>query len=111
MGWNTLTELSQVQHILESSQEKPQLFFKHSTRCSISTMALSRFEKSGILDNQELDCWYLDLLDFRPISLEIEKQCHVTHQSPQAIVLKNGEVIYHESHGMIDANDILKKLA
>lgn len=111
MGWNHLTELSKVQQIVEASQEKPQLIFKHSTRCSISSMALTRFEKSGILDREELTSWYLDLLEFRPISGEIEKQTRVVHQSPQVILIKNGEVIYHESHGMIDANDVLKKLA
>ncbi len=110
MGWNTLNDLSQVQHIIEASRETPQLFFKHSTRCSISTMALSRFEKSGILENNALVCWYLDLLEYRPISSEIEVKCHVIHQSPQAILLKNGEVIYQESHGMIDANELLKKI-
>lgn len=111
MGWKILNELSQVQEIINNSQEKPQLFFKHSTRCSISTMALSRFEKSGILENELIDCWYLDLLQFRPISAEVEKRCLVQHQSPQAILVRNMEVIYQESHGMIDAMEMLKKLA
>jgi bacillithiol system protein YtxJ len=70
-------------------------------------MALNRFEKSGILDNEQIDCWYLDLLEFRQISSEIEKLTKVIHQSPQAIVVNNEQVIYAESHGMIDSSDIL----
>jgi bacillithiol system protein YtxJ len=107
MTWNILSEPNQINEIIEASRLKPQLFFKHSTLCSISTMALSRFEKSGILSNEAIDCWYLDLLEFRPISSEIEKLTKVIHQSPQAIVVNNLQVVYSESHGMIDAVEIL----
>jgi bacillithiol system protein YtxJ len=107
MTWNILSEPNQINEIIEASKLKPQLFFKHSTRCSISTMALSRFEKSGILSNETIDCWYLDLLEFRPISSEIEKLTKVIHQSPQAIVVHNEHVVYAESHGMIDSSEIL----
>jgi bacillithiol system protein YtxJ len=108
MSWKILSVPNQVSEIIEVSRQKPQLFFKHSTRCSISTMALSRFEKSGILTNEHLDCWYLDLLEFRQISSEIEKLTKVIHQSPQAILVHNEQMVYAESHGMIDAVEILK---
>lgn len=108
MTWKILSELHQIAEVIEASKLKPQLFFKHSTRCSISTMALSRFEKSGILGNEHIDCWYLDLLEFRPISSEIEKLTKVIHQSPQAIVVHHAQVVYAESHGMIEAVEILK---
>lgn len=110
MAWKILSNPEQIKEIIESSKNKPQLFFKHSTRCSISTMALSRFEKSGILSNEMLDCWYLDLLQYRQISSEIEKLTLVTHQSPQAILVNNELVIYTASHGMIDAAEILIKV-
>jgi bacillithiol system protein YtxJ len=106
MTWNILSDSIQIQEIIEASKHRPQLFFKHSTRCSISTMALSRFEKSGILSNEHLVCWYLDLLAHRHISTEIEKLTRVTHQSPQAILLNSGQVIYSASHGMIDSAEI-----
>ena len=110
MAWKILLNTEQINEIIESSKSKPQLFFKHSTRCSISTMALSRFEKSGILSSEILDCWYLDLLEYRQISSEIERLTLVTHQSPQAILVYNELVIYQASHGMIDAAEILNKV-
>ena len=103
MTWNILSDSIQIQEIIDASKHKPQLFFKHSTRCSISTMALSRFEKSGILSNEHLDCWYLDLLAHRQISAEIEKLTRVLHQS---ILLNSGQVMYSASHGMIDSAEI-----
>jgi bacillithiol system protein YtxJ len=108
MAWNLLLDKNQVQEILSASKEIPQLFFKHSTRCSISTMALRRFENSGILEEKYIQCWYLDLLENRQISAEIESLTQVTHQSPQAILVVNGEIVYSESHGMIDAEQIRK---
>jgi bacillithiol system protein YtxJ len=106
MTWNILSDAIQIQEIIEASKLKPQLFFKHSTRCSISTMALSRFEKSGILSNELVVCWYLDLISYRQISTEIETLTQVTHQSPQAILVNSGQVIYTASHGMIDSAEI-----
>lgn len=111
MAWHQLTSLHQVDEIWEKSFEKPQLYFKHSTRCSISSMALRRFEQSNCQNNEQLDCHFLDLLSYREISNYIAEKSKVMHQSPQIIVVKNGEVILHDSHGMIDGNEVLKKLA
>jgi len=110
MAWIKLKDENQLNECWSLSQEKPQLFFKHSTRCSISTMALTRFQGSGILDNDSLDCYFLDLLQFRSISDAISVKSKVVHQSPQAIVLYKGEVIYTETHGMIDARAILREI-
>lgn len=110
MAWNLLSDKNQVQEILATSKDIPQLFFKHSTRCSISTMALRRFEKSGILNAKNLQCWFLDLLEYRPISSEIESLTRVVHQSPQVILVINEEIVYTESHGMIDADQIQQLL-
>lgn len=110
MAWNKLTNEQQVIDLRKASFGRPQLIFKHSTRCSISSMALHRFEGSDILESDDIDCWYLDLLQFRPISDQIESKTGVKHQSPQVIVLLNDAVIYDASHGMINGQEILKQL-
>jgi len=110
MAWNLLSDKNQVQEILTSSKDIPQLFFKHSTRCSISTMALRRFENSGILNDKNLQCWFLDLLEYRLISSEIESLTRVVHQSPQVILVINEEIVYSASHGMINADQIQQLL-
>ena len=53
--------------------------------------------------------YFLDLLNFREISSKIAQDLNVQHQSPQLIVLKNGEVLHHASHSDISA-ETLKKL-
>jgi bacillithiol system protein YtxJ len=104
--WIDLNSSEQLNEIIEQSIEKPVLLFKHSTRCSISAMAKSRFESQWELENEVCPTYYLDLITFRPISNEIAEKTGVEHQSPQVIVLKNKEVIYQASHNGIDAKEI-----
>ncbi|MBU3659377.1 MAG: bacillithiol system redox-active protein YtxJ [Flavobacteriales bacterium] len=110
MAWIKLTEENQLEECWNLSHQKPQLIFKHSTRCNISVMALTRFQGSGILDAETVDSYYLDLLKFRNISNAIESKSGVRHQSPQVIVINKGEVFLSESHGMIDARSILREI-
>jgi bacillithiol system protein YtxJ len=107
--WIELSTMNQLAQLLASSSETPVLFFKHSTRCSISDMAKRRFEKNW---NKETACTlvYLDLIAHRDISNALAQELHVTHQSPQVIVVKNGLVIHHASHNGIDALSILETL-
>ncbi len=108
MNWIALTEESQLNNIVEQSYSKPQLIFKHSTRCSISTVAKGRVDKSDI--DKSIDCYYLDLIAFRNISNLIAEKFHVFHESPQVVLIKNGECIYDESHNAIRPQDILESL-
>jgi bacillithiol system protein YtxJ len=82
--------------------------FKHSTRCSISSMAKSRLEREWNFGT-ELPIYYLDLLNFRDISSSIEAISGIQHESPQLIVFKNGKPIYSASHNGIDVSEILEK--
>jgi bacillithiol system protein YtxJ len=105
--WKQLSNESSVQELLSESEEKSVLIFKHSTRCSISSMALSRFEREWE-SSKDVSLYYLDLLNFRDLSNTIANELHVVHQSPQVIVIKRSEVIYKESHNGIDALEIAK---
>ncbi len=110
VNWIPLVDLSQLAVILENAKQKPQVLFKHSTRCSISTMALSRFEREGLGLNDLADLYYLDLIANRPISNEIAELTGVVHQSPQVIVLVGDEVVYQASHAEISALEIIEIL-
>jgi len=110
LNWIPLIELNQLDEIIELSQEKPVLIFKHSTRCGISSMALKGFERSYDIDAEEIDIYFLDLLRFREISNEIVSKFNVQHQSPQAIVISKGKVVYNDSHYGISVDDIKKAI-
>ncbi len=103
--WIPLTSIEELDVIKEKSKEKTQAIFKHSTRCGISSMVIKQLESEYDLDTNA-DLYYLDLLNYRPVSLKIAEKFGVAHQSPQLIVVKNGVVVYHDSHHSISAREI-----
>lgn len=107
MNWNYIENLDQINEVKEKSFCKLQLIFKHSTRCIISKMALKNFENDFMLDGV-IDVYFLDLIAYREISNKIADEFGITHQSPQILLIKDGKVIYNESHEGIDAN-VLKQ--
>lgn len=107
MKWIELHHTQQLNEIIEKSKSEPIIIFKHSTRCPISSMALNRFEAKW---NFSIDSYFLDLIQFRNVSNEIETIFSVHHQSPQILLIKNGVCIYHSSHISISASDIYNQL-
>jgi bacillithiol system protein YtxJ len=107
MNWIILNDHNQLQQLVEASHKKPQVIFKHSTRCSISVMAKSRLERSGF--PEQIQFHYLDLLQYRDISNKIAEQFEVYHQSPQILLIKNGECIFEETHSAISMDEIVEQ--
>ena len=101
LPWQPLTDVSQLDVIAEKSKTKTQLVFKHSTRCGISRMVMNQFVSDYNVD-VVADLYYLDLLSYRDVSNEVGYKFQVMHQSPQLLVLRNGVVVAHASHGAIN---------
>jgi bacillithiol system protein YtxJ len=108
--WKNIDSIQMLDELVSLTQENAVLIFKHSTRCSISMMALTRFECEWDQDIRNCDLYFLDLIAHRDISNKIEEITGVVHQSPQVIVLRKGEVLYEESHNSISARDIKKEV-
>lgn len=107
--WNSLTSEAQLDELREASFTKPQLIFKHSVSCGISAHVRHYLEDSTADLQKPMDLHYLDLLRYRPVSNAIASIFRVPHQSPQVIVLKDGEVIHTASHMAIRPETILMK--
>lgn len=109
VNWTELTDIIQLMEVQEISIEKPVVIFKHSTRCSISRMALKQFERDYDLEGV-VDAYFLDLIAHRDISNEIAARFGVYHESPQLILIKNGNAVYNVSHSDIDAQALKSKV-
>ena len=72
-------------------------------------MALKSFEKDFDFDDEVL-VYFLDLLNFRDISNRIASMFNVRHQSPQILMIKDGNSIYNASHENIDFKILKDKL-
>jgi bacillithiol system protein YtxJ len=99
-------QLQQVSELSKHKNLKGVAIFKHSTRCSISTAAWSKLQRQWLWDDSNLPIYYLDLLQFRPLSNQIALDFNIEHQSPQILIIKDGICIYNTSHNGILAADI-----
>jgi len=109
MDWIALTLEEQIEQINQKSfenQVKGVLLFKHSTRCSISSMALNRLERNWKFSTDNLPVYMLDLLNYRPLSAKIADLFNVKHESPQILIIKSGKCIHTASHSDITVTDI-----
>jgi bacillithiol system protein YtxJ len=107
--WKELNSLEGLNDIFEASKEKPQLIFKHSTRCGISRVVLRQFESQWKYSSEGV-MYFLDLIQYRQVSNEIAERTGVTHQSPQAIVIYKEKAIANASHQAISAEMIAEKM-
>lgn len=108
LPWIPLNDIQQLNYIEDKSKTKTQVIFKHSTRCGISRMVINQFVDQYPFTEKEADLYYLDLLSFKDVSNEVDYKFQVVHQSPQLLVIKNGEVVVHDSHGAINGIDLHK---
>jgi bacillithiol system protein YtxJ len=108
MEWIQLETGKQIDEIKQ--QQGYSLIFKHSTRCSISMMAKRRFELDweNLPDNMPL--YFLDLLKHRELSNKIAQDFSVYHESPQLLLIKDGECVLDQSHGSISVDETMSVL-
>lgn len=103
LPWNNLDTAAQLDDIKVKSSVRPQLIFKYSTRCGINKFVMNEFVKGFDFSEEDFDLYYLDILNHRDISNQIAYDFQVIHESPQLLVIKNGNVIAHASHGGINS--------
>lgn len=101
MNWISISSEEQIKDLL--AEQQVFVVFKHSTRCSISSMVKNRLERDW---NSDFPVYYLDLLTYRSVSNLIAHLSGVEHESPQIIVFKNGNAVYDASHTSIDASEV-----
>jgi len=109
MNWISLESAEQLSGIKQ--KEGYSIIFKHSTRCSISLMAKRRLELDGDHLPENLPIYFLDLIKYRDISNQVAQDFQVHHQSPQLLLIKDGECILDQSHGGISVEEALSELS
>ena len=108
MQWINVSDPAQIAEIKNKSGYA--VIFKHSTRCSISSMAKRSFESSWEVIPKDTPLYFLDLISHRDISSLIADTFQIHHESPQALLIKDGECILDLSHGEISADEIAESI-
>lgn len=106
--WNSASKFGDVNALLQKSQETPQVIYKHSHRCSVCFLAKEELE--GVADqiNEVADLYMINVIHERDLSNRIASELNVRHESPQVIILKDGEVVWKGSHWDIKGKKVLK---
>jgi bacillithiol system protein YtxJ len=108
--WKELTSIEDVNALIQRSHELPCVIFKHSTRCSISSIAKMRLEEDWNPAPETAEAYYLDLIAYRPVSQYIAETLSVYHESPQILLVSDGECTYDASHLDITAAELEEML-
>jgi bacillithiol system protein YtxJ len=109
MTWIQLQSADQLNDIKQ--QQGYGLIFKHSTRCSISMMAKRRFELEWGDLPADMPLYFLDLIQHRDLSNQVAQLFQVHHESPQLLLIKDGECILDQSHGAISVEETLSEIS
>lgn len=96
-----LDSTEQLEELFRKSHAEPVVLFKHSTACPISA-AVYRSVASGLGADVNL----VVVQTARNVSNEIADRTGIRHETPQAIVLKDGKPVYHASHYDVTVEDI-----
>lgn len=99
--WIPLTNHGQLQQLKLISQNRPQIIYKHSTTCGISSMVLRAMENNVGASEPEADFFFLDLHRHRELSGAVAGEFRIRHESPQLLIIKGGKVELAASHGAI----------
>lgn len=106
-----LGDLQALERVLTS--DRPSFIFKHSTTCPTSKRAYDEFCRFVSGAPPGLDFFWVKVQDDRPIANEIAARLGVKHESPQLILCRNGQVLWHDSHGALTAelmNNVVARL-
>ena len=95
-----ITDREALDEALARSSQEPVILFKHSTTCPISAAAYRQMSEMGG------DVSLVVIQHAREVSREVEERTGVRHESPQAIILKDGKAVWTASHFDITAGAV-----
>ncbi len=111
MNWTSLESADQINDI--NQHKGYSLIFKHSTRCSHQPkrMVKRRFELDWDKLPGDMPLYFLDLIKYRELSNQIANDFSVYHESPQLLLIKDGECVLDLSHGQISVEEALSVIS
>lgn len=112
--FHTLSTPAELDRALERSSQRPIVIFKHSPTCGISAQAFESISEWLARSSPGAEFFVLTVQSSRALSAAIAQKFGIRHESPQALVIEDGQVVWHGSHFRATAGSIaaaLDKLA
>jgi bacillithiol system protein YtxJ len=108
-GWKVPDTTERAEEIFELS-DRPQVIYKHSYNCATCIFTKMKVEDVLASRKDEADFYFVNVIQNRPVSNLIAERTGVRHESPQVLVILNGEVAWTASHGGISQKELLKAI-
>ncbi|MEX0724175.1 MAG: bacillithiol system redox-active protein YtxJ [Gracilimonas sp.] len=105
-GWQSVSSEVSLSEIIMASNHKPQVIYKHSTRCATSFFALKNVQSLSEEVKEKADFYMVDVISQRGLSAHIAEQVGVRHESPQLIILKEEKVFWNGSHHSVNIESL-----
>jgi bacillithiol system protein YtxJ len=101
-----LKHVSQLDRLIDESQTRPLLLFKHSYTCGTSMEALD--ELVAHLNQTATEAQYamVTVQTHREISNAVSTRLGVRHETPQALLIRDGRVVWSASHFRVTASAV-----
>ena len=93
-----ITTSAQLDDLLNASSRRPVWLFKHSLICSVSAAAWHEFERFAARQSDRALIGVIEIQRARELSREVEVRTGVRHESPQALLIRDGLPLWHASH-------------
>lgn len=107
MDWHYLINEAEVHTYIDLSERQPVVFFKHSTRCSISAVAKQRIESLSDEITPFASTVLIDVLNQRQASNLLSVLSGTIHQSPQILIFFKSKCVFEASHLSIHAQEFI----
>jgi bacillithiol system protein YtxJ len=110
LGLTTLRGIHELDHALSNSHHRPVLLFKHSHTCGISAEALDelRAHIDSHVHATTVEYAMVTVQTHREISNKISERLGVRHETPQAILVRDGQAVWSASHFRVNADELRK---
>lgn len=108
--FQTLSTAEELEGALARSAEGPIVIFKHSPTCGISAQAFESISEWLADTVPGADFFVLPVRTSRELSTALAQRFGIRHESPQALVIDRGEVVWHGSHFRATAGSIAAAL-
>ena len=111
MKLKNLVDIAALEAAIAESRERPVVLFKHSRHCGISHEALDELHSHLTDAGVEASYNLITVQSHRQVSDEASNRLGIRHETPQAIVLRDGRPVWSASHFKITANALSRALS
>ncbi len=111
MNWKIITDIKDLDTISTLSKSTPCVIYKHSSRCTMSEMMQHILESDWKFEDDEVQPYFLDILQHRNIAIAIAERFEVYHQSPQLLLIQDEICTYDADHLDISVGELAESLA